>query len=270
MSIARNIILVSVLLAALPAGPARAGELSRIKQMALLNDAEQAVQHASDTRDARDAEAYQRKAIAAFEGLIDGGVRNGKLYYNLGNAHFRINDLSRAILNYRRALRLAPGNSRIRENLKYARSKVHDRIETSGKRALARSLFFWHFDTSVKGRTTAAIVCYVIVWVALIIYVFLRRPPLRWLIVAAILLTIALGISCAADHYSRGRRLEGVVTAEEVELRKGNGLSYEPMYSAPLHSGAEFSVIERRGNWYHIRLNDGKSGWIQSAAAEII
>jgi len=249
---------------------AQAGELSRIKQMALLDEADGALREAADAEDPRVAEASYRKAIEAYETLLGSGIRNGKLYYNLGNAYFRVGDLSRAILNYRRALRLMPGNSYIRENLRFARSRVHDKIEMSGKRALLRSLFFWHFDTSLKSRTVAAIGCYVLLWGLLIVGVFLRWHPLRWAARAAIVLTVALGLSCAVENYTRGRSLEGVVTAEEVVLRKGNGISYEPKYSAPLHSGAEFSIVEQRGSWYHIRLSNGKSGWIQASAAEVI
>ena len=238
--------------------------------MALLDEADRALRGGVDADNPRVAEANYRKAIKAYETLVSSGIRNGKLYYNLGNAYFRVSDLSRAVLNYRRALRLMPGDSHVRENLRFARSRVHDKIEVSGRRALVRSLFFWHFDTSLKSRTVAAIVCYVLLWALLIVAVFLRWRPLRWAVGAAILLTVALGVSCAVENYTRGRSLEGVVTVDEVVLRKGNGISYEPKYSAPLHSGAEFSIVEQRGSWYHIRLSDGKSGWMQASAAEVI
>jgi uncharacterized protein YgiM (DUF1202 family) len=55
-----------------------------------------------------------------------------------------------------------------------------------------------------------------------------------------------------------------------VVVRKGNGISYEPQYAEPLHSGAEFSVEEQRASWYLIRLSDGKTGWIPVDAAELI
>ena len=249
---------------------ASAGGMPRLKQAALLNDANTAFQAALDTKDDREALANYRKAIDAYEALVRGGCRNGKLHYNLGNACFRINDLSHAILNYRRALQLMPGDSYVRENLKYARSRVLDKIETSGKSALAHGLFFWHYDTSLKWRTVAAIACYILIWVLLIAAVVTRRRWLRWPIIAAIALAVAIGTSCAIENWSRGHNLEGVITAEQTTVRKGNGISYEPQFSTPLHSGTEFSVIEVRGTWYHIRLADGKAGWIPAGAAEVI
>ena len=252
------------------AGLAGAGEISRLKQAALLNDANTAFQAALDTKDDREALAEYRKAIDAFEALARGGCRNGKLYYNLGNAYFRINDISHAILNYRRALQLMPGDGYVRENLKYARSRVQDKIETSGKSALAHSLFFWHYETSLKSRTLAGIACYILIWLLLIAAVLTRKRWLRWPILAAVALTVAIGASCAIENWSRGHNLEGVITAEQVTVRKGNGISYEPQFSTPLHPGTEFSVIEIRGNWFQIRLSDGKAGWIAAGEAEII
>jgi len=265
MNLVRTILLIAV-----AAACAQAGEISRLKQAALLDEANTAFQKALDSKDSREAVASYRKGIAAFESLIAGGCRNGKLYYNLGNAYFRTNDISRAILNYRRSLRLIPGDSHVRENLKYARSRTQDKIETSGKSALIRNLFFWHFDMSLRSRTIAAIVFYVLVWALLIAAVIVRARWLRWPIIGAVALTLALAASCAIDHYSRSHHLEGVITAEQVTVRKGNGISYEPQFKEPLHSGTEFSVIEVRGTWLHVGLADGKTGWIQASAAEII
>jgi len=259
-----------LVLIAVAAACAEGAEVSRLKQAALLDEANTAFQKALDSKDNREAVASCRTAIDAFESLIAGGCRNGKLYYNLGNACFRTNDISHAIINYRRALRLMPGNSYVRENLKYARSRAQDKIETSGKSALIRSLFFWHFDTSLRSRTLAGIAVYVLIWVLLIAAVIARGRWLRWPIIAAVALTLALAASCGIEHYSRSHNLEGVITAEQAVVRKGNGISYEPQFKEPLHSGTEFIVIEVRGTWLHVGLADGKTGWIQSEAAEII
>ena len=44
------------------------------------------------------AEDLYRRAALRFERLVEeGGIRNGKLYYNLGNAYFRANDVGRAL-----------------------------------------------------------------------------------------------------------------------------------------------------------------------------
>ena len=80
--------------------------------------------------------------------MREGGIENGKLYYNLGNVYFRMNDIGRAILNYRRAESYIPNDPNLHQNLSYARSRRLDEIEERQKTKVLRTLFFWHYDLS--------------------------------------------------------------------------------------------------------------------------
>ena len=64
------------------------------------------------------------EAVKAYEQLVAMGVKSGPLYYNLGNAYFRIGTKGKAILNYERALQLLPRDADVKSNLDYARSLV--------------------------------------------------------------------------------------------------------------------------------------------------
>ena len=46
--------------------------------------------------------------------------------------------------------------------------------------------------------------------------------------------------------------------------RKGDGDTYEPSFKEPLHAGAEFKLMENRGEWYQVELADGQRCWIPS------
>ncbi|MDR2801756.1 MAG: tetratricopeptide repeat protein, partial [Prevotellaceae bacterium] len=52
------------------------------------------------------------------------------LYFNMGNAYFKQNELANAILYYERALRLSPGDAAIAYNLEMARLRTLDRVDT--------------------------------------------------------------------------------------------------------------------------------------------
>ena len=118
--------LLALMLAVAPAyglcAPARAddGALSPERQREILRDALSAFDDAVAT--ARDnparAEQLYRQAAAAFERLVADGVRSAALEYNLGNTRFRLGDLGRAVLHYRRAQRLDPGDAKLAENLR--------------------------------------------------------------------------------------------------------------------------------------------------------
>jgi len=61
------------------------------------------------------------EAIQGYNQLIDGGLGNGHLFFNLGNAYFRMNKLGKALLNYERARLLLPRDADLNFNLAHAR-----------------------------------------------------------------------------------------------------------------------------------------------------
>ncbi len=70
-------------------------------------------------------------AIAIYESILDRGLSSARLYYNLGNAYFQGGPHGQeAILFYRRALRLRPGNEDVRHNLEVAEARTKDDIES--------------------------------------------------------------------------------------------------------------------------------------------
>ena len=105
------------------------------------------------------AEALElyRQSAKAYEDLLAQGVRNAKLYYNLGNAYYRLGDLGRAVLAYRRAQQYDPGDAQLQANLRSARSLRLNRIEEPARNRLMENLLFWHVHTSARGRAYFAV-----------------------------------------------------------------------------------------------------------------
>ena len=69
---------------------------------------------------------YQQ-AIRDYEELLKNGA-SAEIYYNLGNAYYRTDNITKAVLNYERARLLSPGDEDINFNLQFARSKTIDKI----------------------------------------------------------------------------------------------------------------------------------------------
>jgi len=212
-----------------------------------------------------------RKAAMRFELIANkGGIHNGKLYYNIGNAYFRMGDIGRAILYYCRAERLIPHDENLQQNLTFAREKRLDRIEEKEEARVLKTLFFWHYDTSVKTRLTLFATLFALVWICASIRIFFKKPFLGWAeVISAILAVLFLG-SLFAESMTSSRNVKGVILAEEVAARKGDGLTYQPSFKEPLHAGTEFSLLEERGQWFHIELPDGRRSWIERKSAGLV
>ena len=70
-------------------------------------------------------------------------------------------------------------------------------------------------------------------------------------------------------YYRNAPGRHGVVVAREAAMRKGNGDSYALQLAQPLHPGTEFNVLETRGAWLHIQLENSIQGWIRRGRAVV-
>ena len=124
------------------------------------------------------ARQQYQQAIKDYEELLHDGV-SAELYYNLGNAYYRTDNITRAVLNYERALLLSPGDGDIRFNLQMARSKTIDKITPESE------MFFvtWYHALvnimSVDGWARTALVSFALAIVLALAYLFSARIWVR-------------------------------------------------------------------------------------------
>lgn len=262
----------ALLFSTLVCAPAYAESLALEQQVEILNQGLRAFDEGAALRQPNPSQAARhfQEAQAKFQLLVDSGVKNGKLYYNLGNACLESGQLGRAILNYRRAQELIPDDPRLAANLRYARSLRRTQIAESGEQAFWRTLFFWHFGSSTQYRFVLALVAYVALWSLLIARTFWPRLRWRYAVVPVLIACIMLGASVAVSLLQQQSSRGGVVMVDNVTVRKGNGEGFEPQFKEQLHEGVEFEVVESRADWLHIRLPDGQTGWIRGREAEMI
>ena len=249
-----------------------APSLGREQLYALLQEANTAFQGANAALTPEAAKPLYDQAILLYEKIIDqGGVRNARLYYNLANAYLLKEDLGRAILNYRRALQLDSSDLNIQKNLTFARSQRADRIETSAEKRVLQTLFFWHYDFSLRTKLFLACAFFAALCVALTVIVWRGRGPATGVTggLAAVLLA-ALVASSAVQAHRQAHVHPGVITAAEVVARQGDGPNYPPSFQDPLHAGVEFELLEQRPGWLHLRLSDGADAWVPADAAGLV
>jgi len=239
----------------------------------LFNQANQFFREANTTtNDPDQAQKLYEKAILNYEKIIsDGRIKNSKLYYNLGNAYILKDDLGRAILNYRRAQKLDKADTNIQKNLAFARSRRIDTVEVKTEERILETLFFWHYDFSIKTKFLVTCICFAIVCISVTMMLW-RGKSATWVATAAIcgLLTACFLASVVLETRSRANTICGVITDQQVVARQGDGPNYPESFKDPLHAGTEFDLLERRSGWFHIMLSDDSDGWIPDNAADLI
>jgi len=199
----------------------------------------------------------------------EGGVHNGRLFYNIGNTYFRMEDTGRAILNYRRARQFIPSDVNLQQNLDFARSKRLDRIDEKQETKVLRTVFFWHYDLSTRTRSFLFIGCWIGFWTLLGLRILVRRVVLAWGLAITGLIGALVLASLLTETMALHNDRPGVIVSREVVARKGDSETYEKSFTEPLHAGTEFRLREDRGEWIAIELADGRTCWVPTKSAEI-
>ena len=214
---------------------------------------------------------YQQ-AIADYEALLKQGG-SAELYYNLGNAYYRTENVTKAVLNYERALQLSPGDRDIRFNLQIARSKTIDKIVPESE------MFFitWYHALvnlmSVDAWARVALISLALVIVLLLVYLFASRIWLRKVGFFCGLVLLVLFVLSNIFAWQQKQNLlfrkgaiimEPSVTVKSTPAKNGTDLFI-------LHEGTKVSITDSsmRG-WLEIRIADGKEGWVERNKLEEI
>jgi hypothetical protein len=212
--------------------------------------------------------ALFEQAVDDFEELRRRGARNALLERNLGNAYLLAGDLPRAILAYRRGLRLAPGDRVLRANLARARERVVH-LEGSGLGRPPEDHRPAWLPSAPRGLFALAVVAYGCLCACLTRWYMVRRR--RWLVlgVAALVVAVLPTLALVVATRTESPRRVVVIAANGVLLRKGNGRAFPPRFDTPLARGVEATLLYQRDDWLQIELSGGEVGWAHADDAVV-
>ena len=264
-----NLLLITTML--LFASQSTHHQLTKEQQIAVLGEAQASYDKGVSLQSSDPVAAKEsfRRSTGRFQLLVDDGVENGRLWYDLGNANFQSGEVGEAIAAYRLAQRYIPSDGRVSANLQYARTLVRNPIETNKSTSMWKRLAFWHRALPTQVRLTVGIFCWFVFWGLVSARVFRPIPGFKTATTGLGFFAIAMGISVGVNIVDQHQD-HGVLTASEVIMRRGNGTNYPPMIKQPIHEGVEFEIIEQRPNWLHILLPNGSKGWIHEDDAQIV
>ncbi len=211
------------------------------------------------------------KASQEYAKILDIDAESGPLYFNIGNTFFKMGKTGHAILAYKKAQRLMPGDSDLKSNLAYAESLTED----SALQALPQNRMAWLFKFPFREYSLNTVSIILIALYLMLIAMFLmgiintvfkrRMTILFYPVLIGFLLTLG---AFSFRYYDEEILSHGVVVAKEAECK------YEPIDKSnnyfTLKEGQEVLVLKTRNGWRRIRRLDGKLAWVKSDAVEEI
>lgn len=211
-------------------------------------------------------------ATTSYEEILARGLSSVKLYYNLGNSCFKEGRLGEAILYYRRALRMAPGNDDIRYNLEVAESRTKDNIEQIPEFFLTQWLRSVRHMMSCTAWSLLSLVALVCALGLFLVYLLARR--LSWRKGGFYGTMVAVLLFIVTTSFAMGERREMLDRTQAVVMSLSTAVKSSPDRSATdlfvLHEGTLVEITGRLEGWCEITIADGKKGWLEEKTIETI
>ena len=201
-----------------------------------------------------------QQAVNGYRRLIESGHESGELFYNLGNAYFRLNQLGRAILNYERARLLIPRDADLNFNLGLARDEMQDAVSES--QDLISTTFFWLESFNLYEVLWGFAILNLAFWTILVARLFLKPEWLFYTFLAVLVFWLITGASFGVKWYQVETDNRAVILPREVNVLAGPDTGDTVLFK--LHTGTIVHHERPEGGWSLIRLPDKKRGWVKT------
>ncbi|MEX0997058.1 MAG: SH3 domain-containing protein [Flavobacteriaceae bacterium] len=209
-------------------------------------------------------EANYEAAISSWESILESGEHSAALYFNLGNAYYRIDQIAPSIYYYEKALQLAPGDPEIKNNLAFAQNQTIDIIEPLPKNLFSSwiegTTKIFSFDNWAK-TAVVFIIGFVLLFLA---YYFSAAAMKKRLFFVGSFLSLFLALGSLFFAYNNYAQVNNTNTA--ILFASSSQVRSEPLERAELsfvlHEGTKVKIISEEDEWVRIKLADGKDGWM--------
>lgn len=211
-------------------------------------------------------------AVEKYEAILKENAFSKELYYNLGNSYFRLNQIGKAVLNFERALRLAPSDRDIQHNLDFARGRIIEDIEPISQFFL---LSWWNALRDNLSADSWSFLTLLLLWLGIagvIVWLLGRERHLKkqGFVGAGILIPLSiLFYFLASDaHNEIVKSRYAIIVAPKIPLLPSPDAN--TVATIQLHEGIKVEILDKMTHFYKVRLPNGEEGWMDETVIEKI
>lgn len=220
------------------------------------------------------ADSKYNEVSSAYEELLlnESNQENPAYYYNLGNAYYQSGKVAEAILAFERALRLSPNDADIKHNLKLARLKVIDPIDTQAP-FMQESLKTMAYLMPIGLLSMLTILSFTLVVSGLLAFILSRTHWIRRLgfYMSGFALIFSLlfwSLAAYQRHQYESTRLH-IVMESQLNLKESSTDSSNTLLV--LHAGTRVHVTgDKQNGFVAVLLDDERAGWVHMQGIEAV
>jgi len=212
------------------------------------------------------------EAIEKYTSIINNGSESAELYYNLGNAYYKINDIANSIFYFEKSLLLDPNNNETKNNLSFSQNMTIDRIETVPVNQVSK--FISKF-TNLFDYNTWFLISILFEFLSLIVfslYLFNKNSDTkkRYFSIGSIFLFcfiifLSLGVNSKSEYEKNN---PAILFDSRISFKSEPNERSEELFL--LNEGTKVNVLEKINEWSLIELSNGSKGWVLNSKYQLI
>ena len=210
-------------------------------------------------------------AVVVYQKILDAGMESVAVYYNMGNAYYKLREFPMAIYCYEKALKLDPSDEDVQTNLAIANAAIVDKIEPVPQSFIVR--WWQRLRSAMSGNQWAwcSIAAFGMLLLMLFLFLRARKVGLRklgffmgLLFLAAFALSVVFAMQL---KHSAETQDQAIVMTPTVTVKSSP--STESVDLFVLHEGTKVEVMDTAGGWAQIRIANGSVGWLEVSEMRI-
>jgi tetratricopeptide (TPR) repeat protein len=218
-----------------------------------------------------DAKKYT-EAINIYQKFVNDGYQSLPLFYNLGNAYYKNNQLGNAIYYYELARKINPNDEDVRINLGIASAKTIDKIDA--KENFFISAVKTNVLSSFSTRTWAVFSIITLLMACVLFFVFvhswvsfIKRVSflLSCVLLVGFIVSYFLGVSALKAKHANSF---AIVITPEIKIMNEPTVNGKSKFA--LHEGTKVKLVEKNADWALIKLDNGNEGWVKLSEIGVI
>ena len=210
-------------------------------------------------------------AIEGYKSILNSGFESAELYYNLGNAFYKLNNIPESNFFYEKARSILPDDEDVLINLSFAQNLRIDKIEklpisqTQNLKINILKMF------SEKGWSILLITLAWAICISLILYLSINKSIQKRIFFSQSIILLIMAIVILIINIEKkelNNEKFAIVFDKEVEVWSEPNRISELKFL--LHEGTKVKQIDTIQDWVNIQLENGTLGWIQSSTIKIL
>jgi len=212
--------------------------------------------------------ADYENAISLYEQTLKMGKHSADVYYNLGNANYRLNKVAESVYYFEKAMSMRPKDKDFIINSAFANNMTIDAVEKIPESQIDQIRNSINEIFSFEIWTYFTIILLWIFTILFLAYLFFIRARLKRIFFFSslsilLLFILSFSITYSIEENEKNKQF-AILFSKQIDIWSEPNKQAERLFV--LHEGTKMRLLDSLEEWQKIRIANGSEGWIKGAS----